>query len=98
MVESNLNTGLPKQISFITDKQLRGNKKVQKEDITAVPFEEREFNIKFRQTTKEQLRLARSFREKDDENAGDDRKIMFGLVREHEFDHEARQPGFIKTA
>ena len=34
----------------------------------------------------------------DDENAGDDRKLMFGLIRAREQDHEARQPGFIKTA
>ena len=42
--------------------------------------------------------MERSFREKENENAGDNRKVMFGLIREHELNNESRQVGFIKSA
>lgn len=43
VVERNLNTGLPKGISYITEKQLKGKKKkqLQKDEVEVeIPFEE----------------------------------------------------------
>ena len=98
-MEKNLNTGLPKKVSYSTDKQLQGKKQVRKDDDTDLPYEEREFNLKFRETFKASRQLASSFRNKEDEaNAGESRKLMFGLVRPNQINVEARQPGFIKTA
>ena len=86
-------------MSFITTRQLQGKKKRdRREDEQDLPYEEREFNMKFRQTWAIQRQIAQSFKDMQDENAGDARKMMFGLVKEHDFDPEARQPHFIKAA
>lgn len=50
VIEQNLNTGLPPQISFITDKQLKGKPKRVKVEEQDIPFEEKELNLKFQQT------------------------------------------------
>lgn len=59
IIERNFNTGLPKGISFITTKQLEGKKKkdnrVEEQDL---PYEEREFNMKFRETWAIQRKIA----------------------------------------
>ena len=99
LIQRNFNTGLPKGISFITSKQLEGKKKKDyREAEEDLPYEEREFNMKFRETWAIQRKIAQSFKEMQDENAGDARKLMFGLIREHDVDNEARQPHFIKAA
>ena len=99
IIERNFNTGLPKGISFITSKQLEGKKKKDNRvDEQDLPYEEREFNMKFRETWAIQRKIAQSFKEMQDENAGDARKMMFGLVKEQDRDDEARQPHFIKAA
>ena len=54
--------------------------------------------MKFKQTWAEQRRIERSFRQKEKENDGDNRKVMFGLIRPKEGEDETKQPGFIKTA
>ena len=46
----------------------------------------------------EQKRIEKAFKEKENADAGDDRKIMFGLARKNETGVESRQPGFIKKA
>ena len=54
--------------------------------------------MRFRETWVEQKRIERAFREKENADAGDDRKIMFGLAQMNETSVEARQPSFIKKA
>ena len=46
----------------------------------------------------EQKRIEKAFKEKENADAGDYRKIMFGLARKNEVGVESRQPGFIKKA
>ena len=48
MIEANLNTGLPKKISFITDKQIKGKKQATQEEDADLPYEEKELNMKFK--------------------------------------------------
>ena len=50
VIESNLNTGLPKKISFITDKHVQGKKMAVQEEDKDLPYEEKELNMKFKQT------------------------------------------------
>jgi len=111
VVERNLNTGLPKKVSFITDNQIQCKLQTNRTSDKNLPFGER----KLKQTTAEQRPLSKqqnqrseralkakqasSYRDRDDENAVDARKIMFGLVSEHaQKNDETRQPGFIKAA
>ena len=61
-------------------------------------YEEKELNLRFRETWMEQKRIEKAFKEKENADAGDDRKIMFGLARKNEAGVESRQPGFIKKA
>ena len=47
VIEANLNTGLPKKISCINDRHLRGKKPRQKVDDSHVTYEEQELNRRF---------------------------------------------------
>ena len=54
--------------------------------------------MRFKETWIEQRRIERAFKEKENADAGDNRKVMFGLVQKSEAGVEGRQPGFIKKA
>lgn len=98
VIEQNLNTGLPKKISCITSKHLNGKRARKKQDDSDMSYEEKELNLRFRETWLEQKRIEKAFKEKENADAGDDRKIMFGLAQKNEGGSESRQPGFIKKA
>ena len=61
-------------------------------------YEEKELNQRFKETWIEQKKIERSFKEKENEFAGDERKIMFGLIRKPEQANEMKQTGEIKQA
>ena len=61
-------------------------------------YEEKELNLRFRETWIEQKRIEKAFKERENADAGDDRKIMFGLAQKNDGGLENRQPGFIKKA
>lgn len=85
-----MNTGLPKKISCITSKHLKGKPPKKKQDDQDLSYEEKELNMRFRETWVEQKRIERAFKEKENADAGDDRKIMFGLAQMNETSVEAR--------
>ena len=61
VIENNLNTGLPHMVSFITDKHIQGKRQAAKEEDQDMPYEEKELNMKFKETWAEQRRIERSF-------------------------------------
>lgn len=85
-------------ISCITSKHIMGKPPAKKQDDQDLSYEEKELNLRFKETWVEQKRIEKAFKEKENADAGDDRKIMFGLAQKNEGGNENRQPGFIKKA
>ena len=50
VIEQNLNTGLPKKISCITSKHLKGKPRAKKQEDQDLTYEEKELNMRFRET------------------------------------------------
>jgi len=50
VIEQNLNTGLPKQISCITSKHMKGKRARKKQDDSDLSYEEKELNLRFHET------------------------------------------------
>jgi len=76
VIQRNLNTGLPKRVSYITDKDLIGKKKSETGKSKAeydVPYEEKELDLKLRRLWAIQKNTEARFKEQENEKKLEER-------------------------
>lgn len=74
VIENNLNMGLPKGVSYITDKDIKSKPKREKsKEDQDMPYEEHEIDMKIKRLWAEQKRTEARFREQDNERKFEER-------------------------
>ena len=89
VVESNLNAGLPKGISYITDKNLKGKKKVKKDDEESessleIDPAEKEIYFNWRKLAKERRKMEQEDKDVQHKIKLEERQKVFNLHKEDE--------------